>query len=114
MNFHVVFVVVASFFLFSPFIFSLSFFFLCGDFEHFLWVGIVSESTLIEPSFARQPHCVWMLIIFAFKASGHFAIGKRAGFFGAHSVQASEDGVDRAKACLVPMKKSELDRCLQT
>ena len=46
-NFRVVLVVV-TFFLFL---------FLCGEFEHFFfWEEIVSESTLIETSFARQPH----------------------------------------------------------
>ena len=46
-NFRVVLVVV-TFFLFL---------FLCGEFEHFFfWEEIVSESTLLETSFARQPH----------------------------------------------------------
>ena len=45
------------------------------------------------------------------ETSSHCAMGKRAGVFGAHI----EDGVDRAKACLVPLKKKpELEGCLQT
>ena len=49
------------FFFFHSFSLSLSFFlFLCGDFEQFffLWIEVVSESesTMIETSFARQPH----------------------------------------------------------
>ena len=57
-NSRVVLVVVAFFFFFfihflSSFLFS--FLNLCGDFELFFWgVEIVSESTLIETSFARQ------------------------------------------------------------
>ena len=93
---------------------SLSFFFsvVSSNIFFFVLVEIVSEST--ETSFARQPHGA-SISASPSKASGHFAMDKRAGFFGAHSVQASEDRVDGAKTCLVPLKKKpELEGCLQT
>ena len=63
--------------------FLFSFLFLCGDFELiFFLVEIILESSLIVTSFARQ----WIIVV-AFKASGHCAMGKIAGVFGAHSVQ---------------------------
>ena len=80
-----VFVVVVAFFLFYFIDFSLLFFFsVTTSKKFFVWVEIVSVSTLIETT----TRCVD--IGFAFKASGHFAIGKSAGFFGAHSVQAQQ------------------------
>ena len=88
-NFRVVLVVAFFlFFSFNSFSLLLSFFlsFFCGDLELFFsfWVEIVSESTLIETSFARQsisslpsrPRTLtapWVL--------------KKAAVFGAHSVQ---------------------------
>ena len=104
-NFRVVLVVVAFFFhfnhsfsLFLSFFLSFSLWWL-GTFLFFL-VEIVSESTLIETSFARQsmsslpsrPRVTapWVREL-AFSVPTVF--------------KAIENGVDRAKACLVPLKK---------
>ena len=70
-----------SFLFFHSFslLLSFSFLFLCGDLELFFLVEIVSESTLIATSFAR--------LSISSLPSGHCAMCKRAGVFGAHSVQ---------------------------
>ena len=115
-NFRVVFVV--AFFSFSFFfIHFLSYFLFFFLFSvvtsnfFFFPVEIVSESTLIETSFARQsisslpsrPRALttpWVRKL-EFSVSTVF--------------KAFKDGVDRAKACLVPLKKKpELEGCLQT
>ena len=116
-NFRVVLVAVAFSFFFINFLFQ--FLFLCGDFEKFfLWVEIVSESTLIETSFARQPHGASILILVRqVSLQGlldHFAIGERAVFSVLTLFKHSKDVVDSGKACLVPLKKPALEGCLLT
>ena len=66
----------------------------------FFWVEIVSESTLIETSFARQS-------ISSLPSRPRVtAPGARELDFSVPTVfKAIEDGVDRPKACLVPLKK---------
>ena len=86
-NFRVVLVVVAFFLFFFSFIFSLTFFFpsfSSGDFELFFF--FLSRNNL-GVHLDWDVFCSTIDIVVAIKASGHCAMGKRAGVFGAHSVQ---------------------------
>ena len=81
-NFRVVLFVVAFLFLFFSFIFSLTFFF-----------SMVTSNFFFLSGNSLGVHLDWDVVcsivdtVVAFKASGHCAMGKRAGVFGAHSVQ---------------------------
>ena len=109
-SFRVVFVVVSFFFSFFFHWFSLSFSFSLWWLRRILlWVEIVCIGWDVIPWTTTQ--CIDICL--PFKASGPFAIGKRAGYFGAHSVQAQQRwGWQRQGLPGALGKKPELEGCL--
>ena len=82
---------------------------LSGDFEQLFFVrrnslGFHDHWDVICSTTTRRVD-----IGFAFKALGHFAMGKRAGFLVITVFKPCEGGVDRAKTCLVPLNLSLRD-----